>query len=303
MLDACIDRPLAKVEPALLDVLRLGCYQLLRTRIPPHAAVASTVDLVRAEHGSRSSGFVNAVLRKVSELDEAAWMDKLAPDPDKDRIGNLAMREAHPRWVARAFADSLGTTGDELASALAADNERPAVHLVARPGEITAEELAAMTGGDVAPYSPYGVRLAAGAGDPAGLDPVRERLASVQDEGSQLCAVALTRPHVEGADERWLDLCAGPGGKSALLGALLGISGRPARRGGEGAAPGAAGRAVDRRACRSRCTSATAARRPRWASAAARSTGCWSTRRAPGSARCAAARRRAGGGSPRTSAT
>jgi len=225
VLGACIERPLAKVEPALLDVLRLGCYQLLRTRIPPHAAVASTVDLVRAEHGSRSSGFVNAVLRKVSELDEAAWLDKLAPDPDKDRIGYVAMREAHPKWVARAFADSLGTTGDELVNALAADNERPAVHLVARPGEITAEELAAMTGGEVAPYSPYGVRLAAGAGDPGGLDPVRERLASVQDEGSQLCAVALTRPKVDGADERWLDLCAGPGGKSALLGALLSISG------------------------------------------------------------------------------
>jgi 16S rRNA (cytosine967-C5)-methyltransferase len=54
---------------------------------------------------------------------------------------------------------------------------------------------------------------------------VRERLASVQDEGSQLCAVALTRPKIDGADERWLDLCAGPGGKSALLGALLSISG------------------------------------------------------------------------------
>ena len=225
VLDACIDRPLAKVEPALLDVLRLGTYQLLRTRIPPHAAVASTVDLVRAEHGSRSSGFVNAVLRKVSERSEGEWLDSLAPDPEKDRIGNLAMREAHPRWVARVFADALGTTGDELESALAADNERPAVHLVARPGEITAEELAAMTGGEVAPYSPYGVRLAAGAGDPAGLDPVRERLASVQDEGSQLCAVALTRPELEGEDSRWLDLCAGPGGKSALLGALLAIQG------------------------------------------------------------------------------
>ena len=134
----------------MLDVLRLGCYQLLRTRIPSHAAVASTVDLVRAEHGSRSSGFVNAVLRRVAERSEEEWLDELAPDPEEDRIGNLAMREAHPRWVARAFADSLGTTGEELGSALAADNERPAVHLVARPGEITAEELAAMTGGEVA---------------------------------------------------------------------------------------------------------------------------------------------------------
>jgi len=225
ILDACTDRPLAKVEPEVLDVLRLGTYQLLRTRIPNHAAVASTVDLVRAEQGSRVSGFVNAVLRKVSELDEAAWLDKLAPDPAQDPIGNVAMREAHPRWVARAFADALGDTGAELARALAADNERPAVHLVARPGEVSADELAAMTGGEVAPYSPYGVRLAAGAGDPAGLEPVRERLAAVQDEGSQLCAVALTRPEVAGTDARWLDLCSGPGGKSALLAALLGISG------------------------------------------------------------------------------
>ena len=225
ILGACIERPLSKVEPGLLDVLRLGCYQLLRTRIPAHAAVDSTVDLVRAEQGSRVTGFVNAVLRKVSEHDEETWLQQLAPDPAEDPIGNLAMREAHPRWVVRAFADSLGTTGEELKEALAADNERPAVHLVARPGEVTAEELAAMTGGAVAPYSPYGVRLEAGAGDPAGLEPVRERLASVQDEGSQLCAIALTRPAVEGADERWLDLCAGPGGKSALLAAVLGISG------------------------------------------------------------------------------
>jgi 16S rRNA (cytosine967-C5)-methyltransferase len=225
VLAACVDRSMSKVEPELLDALRLGAYQLLRTRIPAHAAVDSTVDLVRAEQGSRAAGFVNAVLRKVAEQDEAAWVGQLAPDPAKDPVGNLAMRTAHPRWVARAFADALGTTGEELSTALHADDERPAVHLVARPGEVSAEELAAMTGGEVAPYSPYGVRLESGAGDPGDLEPVRERLAAVQDEGSQLCAVALTRPSIEGSDERWLDLCAGPGGKSVLLGALIGISG------------------------------------------------------------------------------
>jgi 16S rRNA (cytosine967-C5)-methyltransferase len=225
VLAACVDRPLSKVEPELLDALRLGSYQLLRTRIPAHAAVDSTVDLVRAEQGSRVAGFVNAVLRRVAEQDEKAWVDQLAPDPEKDPVGNLAMRTAHPKWVARAFADALGTTGEELRAALQADDERPAVHLVARPGEVSAEELAAMTGGEVAPYSPYGVRLETGAGDPGELDPVREKLAAVQDEGSQLCALAMTRPPADGSDERWLDLCAGPGGKSALLGALIGISG------------------------------------------------------------------------------
>jgi 16S rRNA (cytosine967-C5)-methyltransferase len=220
----CSDRPLSQVDKQLLDVLRLGAYQLLRTRIPSHAAVSSTVDLARADVGSRLAGFANAVLRKVSELTEAEWVEKLAPNRDDDPIGYLAVATAHPRWIARAFADSLGDKGAGLEAALRADDERPAVHLVARPGEITAEELAAVTGGEVAPYSPYGVRLEPGGGDPADMEPVRERFAGVQDEGSQLCAVALTRPVLTGSDSRWLDLCAGPGGKAALIGALAGLS-------------------------------------------------------------------------------
>ncbi|GAA4869215.1 RsmB/NOP family class I SAM-dependent RNA methyltransferase [Saccharopolyspora cebuensis] len=225
ILAACSNRPLSDVEPTLLDALRLGAYQLLRTRIPSHAAVASTVDMVRAEAGSRPAGFVNAVLRRVGERDEAGWIAELAPDPAADPVGHLALRHSHPRWIAQAFADALGSTGDELAAALAADDARPAVHLVARPGEISADELAAITGGDPAPYSPYGVHLEAGAGDPGDLEPVREGFAAVQDEGSQLAALAVTRPDVAGSDLRWLDLCAGPGGKANLLGALVTLDG------------------------------------------------------------------------------
>lgn len=222
---ACLDRPLSKVDGVVLDCLRLGAYQLLRTRIPEHAAVGSTVDLARADAGSPASGFVNAVLRKVSEKDEDGWLAELAPDSGTDPIGHLALRYAHPRWIARAFAESLGDKGTELEAALAADDARPAVHLVARPGEISADELAAITGGEVAPYSPYGVHLPPGTGDLADSEPVREHLAGVQDEGSQLCAVALTLAPLDGPDERWLDLCAGPGGKAALLGALAATSG------------------------------------------------------------------------------
>ncbi|MET0237398.1 MAG: transcription antitermination factor NusB [Kibdelosporangium sp.] len=225
VLAECSDRPLSQVDKQLLDVLRLGAYQLLRTRIPPHAAVSSTVDLARADVGSRLAGFANAVLRKVGELTEAEWVAKLAPNREDDPIGYFATATSHPRWIARAFADSLGDKGEGLKAALEADDQRPAVHLVARPGEITAEELAAITGGDVAPYSPYGVRLELGGGDPADMEPVRERFAGVQDEGSQLCALALTRPTLTGHDSRWLDLCAGPGGKAAMLGALAGLSG------------------------------------------------------------------------------
>ncbi|MEC3976696.1 RsmB/NOP family class I SAM-dependent RNA methyltransferase [Amycolatopsis sp. H20-H5] len=226
IIEAClVDRKLSKVDALVLDALRLGAYQLLRTRIPQHAAVTSTVDLVRNEVGTYITGFVNAVLRSISEKDEAAWMEQLTPDVALDPIGAYALQTAHPRWVARSFAEALGDKGAELLAALEADDTRPEVHLVARPGELTADELAAITGGEVAPYSPYGVRLPAGAGDPGDAEPIRQRIAAVQDEGSQLCAIAVTKVPVTGSDERWLDLCAGPGGKAVMLGALAAIAG------------------------------------------------------------------------------
>ncbi|MEJ3654892.1 transcription antitermination factor NusB [Actinomycetes bacterium KLBMP 9759] len=234
VIEACTDRPLIRVEPTLLDALRLGAYQLLRTRIPHHAAVDTTVELVRVDAGSRAAGFVNAVLRKVGAHDERAWVEQLAPPAAEDPIGNAAFTYAHPRWIAQAFADSLGTSGEdgeegddgELAVALAADDARPAVHLLARPGEITATELALVTGGTEAPYSPYGVHLEPGSGEIGDLEVISEGLAVVQDEGSQLVALALSRAPLLGDDTgRWLDLCAGPGGKAVLLGGLAALDG------------------------------------------------------------------------------
>ena len=222
VLASCCDRPLGELDGVVLDALRLGAQQLLRTRIPPHAAVSAVVELVRSRAGSRPTGFVNAVLRRVAEHDEAAWVERLAPP---DALGRLALTHAHPRWIAEVFEQALGpASADELGAALAADDARPAVHLAARPGEISAEELAAITGGEESPYSPYGVLLTEG-GDPGELAPVREGLAVVQDEGSQLVALVAARAPVEGGDTRWLDLCAGPGGKAVMLGALAAIEG------------------------------------------------------------------------------
>jgi 16S rRNA (cytosine967-C5)-methyltransferase len=104
---------------------------------------------------------------------------------------------------------------------LASDNTAPGVVLVARPGRSVRSELP----GDPTVLSPYGVRL--GEGDPGSVPAVAEGRAGVQDEGSQLVAVALADAPVTGRDERWLDLCAGPGGKAALLAALA--AGRGAR--------------------------------------------------------------------------
>lgn len=218
----CADRSIEAIDPELLDALRLGAYQLLRTRIPTHAAVSSTVDMVRGRFASHAAGFVNAVLRRIAERDEPAWIDQLAPE---EGIERLALRFAHPRWIAHAFASALGADSDQLEAALAADDARPAVHLAARPGVISADELAAATGGEPGPYSPYAVHLEPGSGDPGKLDPVREGLAVVQDEGSQLVALAMSRVPIAGDDSRWLDLCAGPGGKAGMLAALVGLTG------------------------------------------------------------------------------
>ncbi|MFT3662481.1 MAG: RsmB/NOP family class I SAM-dependent RNA methyltransferase [Gordonia sp. (in: high G+C Gram-positive bacteria)] len=221
---AAAERPAAEIDGELLDVLRLGAYQLLRTRIAPHAAVATSVDLVRSEKGQGPAGFVNAVLRKVSQRTEEQWIDALAPSIIDDLIGNLAFTYAHPRWIAEVFFAALGRSAGELQAALAADDERPIVHLVARPGQITAEELALISGGEEGRYSPYCVYLPEG--DPGRLDAVREGFAGVQDEGSQLVALGLARAELVGDDTgRWLDLCAGPGGKAALLGSLAAVDG------------------------------------------------------------------------------
>ena len=203
-------------DPVLLDLLRLGTYQLLRTRVEPHAAVSTTVEQAGIEFDSVRAGFVNGVLRTIAGKDEAAWVAELAPSAAADPIGHTAFTHAHPRWVAQSFADALGADAGELDAMLTSDDERPVVHLAARPGEISAEELAAAVGGEVGRFSPYAVYLPGG--DPGQLDPIRDGLAQVQDEGSQLVARALTRAPLVGADGgRWLDLCAGPGGKTALL--------------------------------------------------------------------------------------
>ena len=213
----CSSRGLAQIAPEVLDALRLGAYQLLYTRVEPHAAVDTTVRLVEAAGHEKAKGFANAVMRTISRTKPEEWIEKLTPPGE---IAAAAFRHAHPEWIAQSFSRVVGL-GD-LDAALSGDSQRPTVHLVARPGEISAEELALMTGGEEGPYSPYAVHLPAG--DPGDLEPVREGLAAVQDEGSQLIARAVVEAPVEGTDTgRWLDLCAGPGGKAALMGALARI--------------------------------------------------------------------------------
>ena len=243
LLSQGMSRPLDAVDPPVRDALRLGAYQLLRTRVPARAAVASTVELVRTAVGEHAVRFANAVLRRAAERVEAAGGDMAralaAPARDTDPVGYLAAVHAHPRWIVEAFADVLGGDLARTERVLAADNEAPRPHLVARPGRVDRDDLlaqaeAAGLTATAGRWSPFAVRL--GAGEPALLPAVRDGRAGVQDEGSQVVALALARATVassapaapEGAPAGGaarggltVDLCAGPGGKAALLAGLL----------------------------------------------------------------------------------
>ena len=212
LLTGLVSRPLAELDPRVLDLLRLGAYQLIDLRVPSHAAVDTTVDLTRGIVGTGASGLVNAVLRKVATGgDREQWLATLGGDAGE----RLALATNHPRWIVDAWREALGGE-EELEAALLADDAAPEVHLVAR--RISREELVEESGGEPGPWSPFAVRLHGG--DPGRLPSVRSGAAAVQDEGSQLAALLLTRAPLEGSDAAWLDMCAGPGGKTGLLAAV-----------------------------------------------------------------------------------
>ena len=212
VLTGLVSRPLAELDPRVLDLLRLGAYQLIDLRVPSHAAVDTTVDLTRGIVGTGASGLVNAVLRKVATGgDREQWLATLGGDAAE----RLALATNHPRWIVDAWREALGGE-EELEAALLADDAAPEVHLVAR--RIGRDALVEESGGEPGPWSPFAVRLHGG--DPGRLPSVRSGAAAVQDEGSQLAALLLTRAPLEGSDAAWLDMCAGPGGKTGLLAAV-----------------------------------------------------------------------------------
>ncbi|MET0422385.1 MAG: transcription antitermination factor NusB [Actinoplanes sp.] len=214
---AAAEREVARIDPPARDALRLGAYQLLYTRVPAHAAVNQTVDLVRSV-APGAAGFANAVLRTITETPLEAWLERLAPSYEEDPIGNLAVHHHHPQWVIRAFAEALGGDLDDTARLLIEDNQPAAVHLCARPGRVDAVDLADEVEGTPGAFSPYAVYL--NGGSPRDLKAISDGRAHVQDEGSQLVAAALLAAPLDGPDHRWLDLCAGPGGKTGLLGSI-----------------------------------------------------------------------------------
>ncbi|WP_307812197.1 RsmB/NOP family class I SAM-dependent RNA methyltransferase [Lacisediminihabitans changchengi] len=221
VIELAAKRPTSEIDEAILDVLRLGVHQLLSMRVAAHAAVDESVSLAR-EVGSRSAtGFVNGVLRTITRSEPDEWRARVmaAPRTDDER---LSLEFSHPVWIVRAFRQALAAEGreEELEALLEADNFAPKVSLVALPGIAKVSEI---RGERASKYSP--VAGVSDGGDPALLPAVHEGRARVQDEGSQLAALALSRARPIEPGERWLDLCAGPGGKAVLLAAEAALGG------------------------------------------------------------------------------
>jgi 16S rRNA (cytosine967-C5)-methyltransferase len=205
---------LSRVEPAVLQLLRLGAYQLLQLdRIPPRAAVHETVELARDLGMSRVTGFLNGILRSLTRgLDTIPW-----PDPQAAPLACLQQEFSLPEWLAERW---LGDFGPAEALALAEAMLEPAPFTVRVNTLLTSREdfLVALTaaGYQVAAthYAPEGVIITGGGARHLPGD--QEGWYQVQDEGSMLIG-RLLAPQPE---ERLLDVCAAPGGKTTHLAAL-----------------------------------------------------------------------------------
>jgi 16S rRNA (cytosine967-C5)-methyltransferase len=211
------DRPWADVDEGIVDICRLGVHQLFEMRVATHAAVSATVELARKVIGESKASFVNAILRKVSAKTLEEW---LAPVLEmKDPVSRLSIQYSHPEWIVSAYFDLLKDY-ERVEEELAANNVPATPTLVSWPGASTQEELVAV-GAVATKYSPFGARFE---GAPGSLDLIRHRKAGVQDEGSQL--VALVFSQATKSAKTVLDLCAGPGGKAALISHICDVEGR-----------------------------------------------------------------------------
>ena len=187
--------------------LQIGMHQLFRMRVPAHAAIHESVELVK-EIEPRAAGLANAVLRNA----DRAGFERLLEQSlaGKSEIDALAIRYSHPSWVVQALKQALELDGrsEELEKLLSSNNETPVVNLAVLD--------------DLARSYLEGLGLEPGTASPIGYllhgnpEPLLETPGvRVQDQGSQLVALALLQ--VGDKSGRWLDMCSGPGGKSAIL--------------------------------------------------------------------------------------
>jgi 16S rRNA (cytosine967-C5)-methyltransferase len=216
LIERLAERPLARLDPAVVAALRLGLYELLYLRgAPDRAVVDDSVEL--AKRGSRGGhGLVNAVLRRAAREGREALLGQLREDTPQD----AAIKHSHPLWIAQMWFAELGP--EQARALMAADNE---------PGELAlrvntlrsdpaavADALGVPHHGD--PQIPEAIVLD-GPLDVHGMPAWREGLLIAQSRAAMLVSRVLAPQ----PGERVLDLCAAPGGKTTHIAALMGDQG------------------------------------------------------------------------------
>ena len=215
IIEAASSRKIDDIEPDAQIVMVLGVHQLLEMRVPTHAAINESVNLAKAKASKGSVGFVNAVLRKIALKDKDDWIDSVTKGLSE--LDSLPIQYSHPIWIVQAFKAALASRGidGKLEDLLASNNLAPKVSLAALPGFCNPDDFDKEQ--QAQNRSPIGVEIS---GNPANIELVNRGFARVQDQGSQLVTLALAAAPVEVADDNWLDMCAGPGGKAAILAAM-----------------------------------------------------------------------------------
>ena len=204
-----LERPLDTAPKAARSLLRLGAYQLLFTRVPPHAAVSESVALAERRH----RGFVNAVLRRLADA-EVVW-------PTGARDEDVAIRTGLAPWAVAELRRLVGEEAEAAATALASPAR---LTLRTNTCRTTVDELErallergiGVERGEVHPDS-----LIVQAGSPSSMPGFDAGWFAVQDQASS-SVVTMLAPE---PGERVLDACAGPGGKAGHLACLLGQEG------------------------------------------------------------------------------
>jgi len=228
-----VARSLSKIEPRVLNLLRMGLYQLyFMDRVPAFAAVSECVKLAKKRCHKGVGGFVNGVLRNAIRYEENIRLTALpykAPDAgaqeEKEWVRALSLYACHPEWLTRRFLEQFGET--DALRLLTWDNEPPRMCLRANLLVTTREALLAQleeAGCKARPsrYAPEGIILERAVSPEDLFNAAGRGAFYIQDESSMLAAHALA-PR---AGERVLDLCAAPGGKSTHIATLLALAER-----------------------------------------------------------------------------
>ncbi|MEO8604489.1 MAG: 16S rRNA (cytosine(967)-C(5))-methyltransferase RsmB [bacterium] len=215
-----LGRPPAKLDAPIRVVLRLALFQLVKLdRVPPFAAVDTSVELSKTVKGGVASGMVNALLRRFLREGKP-----LALPPQADRAAHLALTTSHPQWLVEHWRRELGDESTE--ALLVADNTAAPTVLRVNTARTSRERLlvALVDAGLAArptPFAAHGVILEQAA-ELTQLLPWRDGWFTVQGEASQLVAALLgARPGT-----RVLDVCAAPGGKALAVAEAVGVTGR-----------------------------------------------------------------------------